>query len=130
MDDSAIPGPPMDEYDPDRGTTVTGRGWTAIITCSAVPYQLEGHLDTGEALYWRSRHRGWQFGIGYQAHVAASVAMQTHGDMPKGAMGIRQVVANYGHPLGGERAADVIPIIDALVCVYRAGFALAEGEGL
>ena len=105
---------------------VVGQGWWAIVTCEACPFQLEGRLDSGEHLYWRSRHRGWQFGIGNSIDQAVNVAMQTGGEMGVGAMGIRQVVAAAGHPLGSEDIADVVPIIDALVQVYRAGFRLVR----
>jgi len=113
--------PPSSRYERPR---LAGDGWSAIVTCEAVPYQLEGQLDSGEVLYWRSRHRGWQFGIAASLHRAVNVAMQTHGEMHCGEMGIRQVVATDGHPLGTEDADQVVPMINALVHVYRAGFQL------
>lgn len=109
-----------------HGERIVAETWTAVCTSEAVPFQLEGQLNTGELLYWRSRHVGWQFGIGPTLNHAVDVAMHTHGSLVPGAMGIRQVVAAEGHPLGSESIREVAPIIDRLVEVYRAGFALLE----
>jgi hypothetical protein len=63
--------------------TLQAEGWTAELTCTAAPVQVEGRLPSGDLFYFRARHDEALLAIG--GPDPADVAAWEHSERHPGA---------------------------------------------